>query len=169
MKSSPFVSLIIRSVLFTYLAMLGFNAQADQSNNNPAAIKNPNKDPQYPFCIFEGLTFNSAADVFSFNIEKTEDTAAGILRIRTLDCCIEGDKWTATLNGMRPNNKQSIATSDGNTIYFNGDAFLAPSNKAELQVSYNKGVDTFPAGMTVEICYSRNGAYGGDPLVVQPY
>lgn len=166
-------NLITQAVFLISMALFGAKAMAappeqSQSNNNPAAIKNPSKDPEYPFCMYESLTFNNATDIFSFDIARTEDTAAGTLRIRTEDCCIAGDRWTASLNGIQPANKESANTSDGNTSYFNGDAFLSPSKKAELKISYDKGVDTFPAGMTVEICYSRKGAHGGDPITVQP-
>jgi len=135
-----------------------------QSNNNPGALKAPKKTPDFPSCWYQVLTFYGPDDVFTFRVEKTENTAAGILRVQTKDCCIPGDQWTGEIVAEQPRFKTDVDTSDGNIYTFNGDANVAPFIAGTVMVSYAEGVDNWPAGMTVEFCYSRERADGLDEL-----
>lgn len=150
--------------------LMGTSAMAiddnGQSNNNPGALKAPDKTPDFPSCWTQSLTFYSAGDVFTFHVEKTEDTAAGILRVQTLDCCLVGDLWKSELLAEKPRFKTDTATGDGNTATFSGDAYVAPFNAGTVTVSYDGGTDVFPAGMTVEFCYSRERADGMDEISI---
>lgn len=138
----------------------------DQSNNGPGALKSPNKTPDFPTCYTIGGTFFSADDVISCAVAKTEDTAAGILRVRTVDCCIPGDEWQADIAADKPRWKTDVGISDGNTTTFNGDAYVAPFNAGVVEISYSEGTDIFAAGMTIEICYSRERDDGADELSI---
>ena len=149
--------------------LLGMSAAAiaddhDQSNNGPGAIKAPNKTPEFPTCYYIGASFSSADDVVSCSVAKTEDTAAGILRVRTRDCCIPGDEWQSDIIADQPRWKTDIGIGDGNTSTFTGDAYVGPFVAGVVEVSYFQGVDVFGAGMTIEICYSRENEDGSNEL-----
>jgi hypothetical protein len=119
-------------------------------------MKAPNKDAEFPTCYYSGeVRFYDPNDIYSCTISKTEDTAAGILRVRTQDCCVEGDEWQADIMSDKPRWKTDIGIGDGSTTSFSGDAFVGPFNAGVVEISYFQGVDIFSAGMYVEFCYSR--------------
>jgi hypothetical protein len=162
---------IITSAMATVLAFGITTAFADdhgQSNNNPGALKAPNKTPEFPSCWLQSATFYSAEEVLSFHVAKTEDTAAGILRVRTQDCCIAGDEWQAEIVADQPRFNTDAAVGDGSTATFTGDAYVAPFIAGNVNISYDSGVDIFPAGMTIEFCYSREREDGLDELSITP-
>jgi hypothetical protein len=137
----------------------------DQSNNGPGAFKAPNRDAEFPTCYYTGeVRFITPDDVYLCHIAKTEDTAAGILRVRTQDCCIPGDHWQADIVADRPRWKTDIGIGDGNIDTFTGDAFVGPFNAGTVEFSFVEGVDVFSAGMFVEICYSRERDDGFEEL-----
>jgi hypothetical protein len=163
---------LLKYMLVLCVAFFGFSIQASadvgggQSNNAPGALKSPVHDPAFPSCWTYNATFLSAGDVLTFDIEKTEDTAAGIIRVQTRDCCIVGDEWQADIMSRKPRFKSDVATGDGNTSTFTGDAYVAPFNAGTVDITYSAGVDAFAAGMTVEICYSREREDGNDELII---
>ena len=151
---------------FLSLALLAPMAFSQgQSNNAPGAVKNSKGTPEFPFCRNFPLEFNSASDTRTFAVKKNNNVAAGILRVRTRDCCIVGDEWQSEIIARKPNNKSDFAISDGNITTLNGAAILAPFIQGNITISYHQGVDFFPAGMEVEICYSRS-ADSGDPVSI---
>jgi hypothetical protein len=151
-------------------ALLGLSAAAiaddhDQSNNGPGAIKAPKKTPEFPTCYYVGAVFESADDVVSCSVAKTEDTAAGILRVRTADCCILGDLWQSEILADQPRWQTDVGVGDGSSAY-SGDAYVGPFVAGVVEVSYFDGTDIFPAGMTIEICYSRENEDGSNELAI---
>lgn len=99
------------------------------------------------------LVFSGPTDNFTFYVEKAQK--AGDLTVDTRDCCIVGDNWTVTLNPDQPKNKDTSAIGDGNTSTFSGAATVHPWVRGTVMVSYDSGVDVWPAGMEVRFTYSQ--------------
>mmetsp|Transcript_8302 Transcript_8302/g.13135 ORF Transcript_8302/g.13135 Transcript_8302/m.13135 type:complete len:170 (-) Transcript_8302:151-660(-) len=134
-----------------------------QNNNAPGALTSAKLEPEYPFCSFKTLGFSSADDEFTFQVQKAEGEAAGILKVDVKDCCIPGDKWGIEIDAQGNNDVSGVG--DGETSDYSGDAAVAPLTKGTVKISYVEGVDEFPAGMDVKFCSSRAGK-NGDPIVV---
>ena len=95
------------------------------------------------------LAFFGPDDVFVFDIEKGR--GAGNLVVDTKDCCLPGDQWRVDFFTEEPADAESdpVGIGDGNTVAFSGAAYAAPFVRGQVEVSYDSGVDRFPAGMTV--------------------
>lgn len=165
-----FQSIVLVSALFCVLAVsfaagesIRGRALDSQRNNAPGALINPKWDPEYPYCSFSSLVFYSADDVFTFEIEKNQDTAAGILKVEVMDCCVPGDKWAIMIDGQ--GNKDDTGVGNGSIYEFTGETAVAPFVRGTVAISYAQGVDMFPAGMNVQFCYSREGK-NGQPIMV---
>lgn len=102
------------------------------------------------------LTFNSASQTFTFLIEKAQ--GAGSLIVDTRDCCISGDKWKVVVDPTLPRaeNKDATGVGSGSTVLFSGSAATLPYIKGGVVVSYDSGVNVFPASMTVRFAYSKD-------------
>lgn len=111
----------------------------------------------------EVLNFTSADQTFSFNVSKAGD--AGRLTVDTKDCCLNGDLWTVDIDTALPAAaKYDVsATGDGSTSEFSGPATVKPFISGCVTVSYDSGVDNFPAGMEVRFDYSEP-----DGMIIEP-
>ncbi len=112
------------------------------------------------------LNFNTAHDTFQYYVDVANATKP--LKASTEDCCIANDKWAVvleSLNGANP----ALGTAPivktkagtGSTTAFTGNLGLANpgvasfNGRALAMVYYARGVNTFPAGMTVR--FSSDG------------
>jgi hypothetical protein len=101
------------------------------------------------------LTFSSATDTFTFGVDKAGGDA-GDLTVDTRDCCIEGDLWEVTFDTAQPANPANDVTAVGNgsTAAFSGAATAHPFIRGDVTVSYDSGVDIFPADVCVRFQYT---------------
>ena len=101
------------------------------------------------------VQFNAAGDTPTFEISKAQ--GAGELMVDTRDCCIAGDKWKLVVDPNRPRaaKKDATGTGDGNIVLFSGAAATMPFVAGAVTISYDSGVDVFPAGMEVRFVYSK--------------
>jgi len=102
------------------------------------------------------LGFLGPTDTHSFYVEKAQK--AGDLTVEVQDCCIPGDNWTVDLNPAQPKNKDTSGTGDGNISTFSGAATVHPWVRGTVTVSYDQGIDMWPAGMWVKFTYSQASA-----------
>lgn len=167
MRSLKYILTILVCSIFFGFSVQAFADENSQSNNSPGALKAPHKTPDFPVCWIDYLSFYGPADVFSYYVERTNGTAAGILRVRTLDVGIPGDLWQAEIDADIPKHKFDVNVGDGNTSTFSGDTFVAPFKKGMVFITYAEGVDVWTAGMYVEICYSRERKDEQDELIVE--
>jgi hypothetical protein len=102
------------------------------------------------------LDFWGPGDTYTFGIEKARGT--GDLTVDTQDCCMVGDRWRVDLMPNQPASpkKQIFAIGDGNIYDFSGEATGHPWVRGNVVVSYDSGVDVFPAGMWVRFEYSKD-------------
>ena len=105
------------------------------------------------------LTFYGPDDTHSFYVGKAQK--AGDLTVDTMDCCIVGDQWTVDLNPDQPKNKDTSGTGDGSIGLpgviesWSGAATVHPWVRGTVTVSYDSGIDMWPAGMWVRFTYSQ--------------
>ena len=99
------------------------------------------------------LTFNGPDDTFTFDVCKA--WKAGDLTVSTMDCCVVGDCWRVDLNPVDPLYKDTYGIGDGTIDAFTGAATVHPWVRGTVTVSYDHGVDMWPAGMTVKFIYSN--------------
>jgi hypothetical protein len=128
-------------------------ASAGESNVMDPELAASSPPPSGPTSQTYNLVFSGPGDTHSFYVEKAQK--AGDLTVDTMDCCIVGDNWTVTLNPDQPKNKDTSGTGDGNTSTFSGAATVHPWVRGTVTVSYDAGVDIWPAGMTVRFTYSQ--------------
>jgi hypothetical protein len=102
------------------------------------------------------LVFGGPDDTYTFGVEKAR--GAGDLTVDTRDCCIVGDRWRVDLMPNQPSDpKDQVAgVGDGSTGDFTGDATSHPWIGGNVVVSYDSGVDRFPAGMWVRFQYTKD-------------
>ena len=132
------------------LTVVGLSAMATQDCNQGCAGNGP--PTPGPTEVTFDLVFNTADDTFTFTVDKAQ--RAGDLTVDTLDCCIAGDLWRVDLEASQPANQSETGIGDGNTSEFSGAATGSPWVHGTVTVSYESGVDVFPAGMTVRFRYS---------------
>lgn len=101
------------------------------------------------------VTFSGPGDTFTFDISKAQ--GAGELMVDTRDCCIPGDKWKVVVDPTRPRAaiKDATGTGDGNTTINSGSAVTMPFVSGAVTLSYDSGVDVWPAGMMIRFVYSK--------------
>lgn len=131
-------------------------AFAGEPTNVPGPGTADTPPPPGPTSQTFWLTFWGPTDTFTFYVEKAQK--AGDLTVDTRDCCIVGDNWTVTLNPAQPKNKDTSGTGDGNISTFSGAATVHPWVRGTVTVSYDSGVDVWPAGMEVRFTYSQASA-----------
>jgi len=131
-------------------------AFAQESNVMDPELAASTPPPPGPTSQVFYLTFLGPTDTHSFYVEKAQK--AGDLTVDTRDCCIVGDNWTVDLNPDQPKNKDTSGTGDGNISTFSGAATVHPWVRGTVTVSYDSGVDIWPAGMEVRFTYSQASA-----------
>jgi hypothetical protein len=101
------------------------------------------------------ITFAAPGNTFTFEISKAQ--GAGQLMVDTRDCCIAGDKWKLVVDPNLPRaaKKDAAGTGDGSTTIFSGSAVTMPFVAGTVTVSFDSGVNVFPAGMSVRFAYSK--------------
>lgn len=134
------------------LAAVALSAMATQDCNQGCAGNGP--PVAGPTEVLAFLSFDSADQTHSFTVDKAQK--AGTLTVDTLDCCISGDCWKVTLDATQPSNQSAEGVGDGNTSTYSGAASVGPWVHGTVTVSYDHGVDVFPAGMTVRFTYSQH-------------
>ena len=106
--------------------------------------------------VITEVTFASADDVFHIDVEKAR--GAGALTADTSDCCVEGDIWRVDIHPDQPANPANAVTGIGNGSIseFSGAATAAPFVRGCVEISYEEGVDDFPALMSTRLRYSKS-------------
>lgn len=101
------------------------------------------------------ITFWNADDTYEFAVEKAQ--GAGDLTVDTADCCIAGDLWRVDLAPSQPANPANKVTGigSGEINVWSGKATAHPWVRGKVVVSYESGVDAFPAGMCVRFQYTK--------------
>jgi hypothetical protein len=150
---------VIMSLSFSSIALADdSNPNAHGGNENAQGANRQNGGPADPVVV--PLTFWSADDVASF-VVSTEGRNA-TLAVDTLDCCIAGDSW-----GIRIIDKNGVteACGSGSTSEFSGTAVNRNlvNKEAVVEVFYCGGVDSFPAGLTVQFRWS-GPAFSVEPI-----
>lgn len=143
--------LIMTSLPLTLLAMALVTLTSHAAGPN-SAMSTAMAPPSGPTEVVYELTFNGPDDTFTFTVEKAQK--AGDLTVETLDCCLEGDMWRADLNPVDPEDKDTYGVGDGNIDTWSGTAEVHPWIRGTVTVSYEEGVDTWPATMWVKFSYS---------------
>lgn len=101
------------------------------------------------------LELEGPDDILTFEIEKAQ--GAGQLTVDTQDCCILGDLWMVDIDPMQPAaaNKNGAGLGDGTTLW-SGGAVSMPFVRGLVTVSYDSGVDVFPAHLYIRFVYSKS-------------
>ena len=146
-------NLLTLGLSLSLLALVGVSAVATQDCNSGCAGQGDGRPEPGPTDVEFLLSFSDADDTHSFAVEKAQK--AGDLTVDTLDCCIPGDLWRVDLVSSQPNAATS-GTGDGSITEFSGAATGHPWVTGVVTVSYDSGVDVFPAGMTVRFHYSQS-------------
>jgi hypothetical protein len=101
------------------------------------------------------LAFENADQTYTFDVVKAQ--GAGDLTVDTSDCCIHPDFWRATIDSALPANAANDVSGLGDGDFgFSGAATAHPFISGAVTVSYDHGVDIFPAGMCVRFTYSKS-------------
>jgi hypothetical protein len=110
------------------------------------------------------IVFYSADDVYVIDVEKAQ--GAGDLIVDTMDCCVPGDKWKVVVSEPNGNAaKTETGVGDGSNSEYTGAATAHPFVRGTVTVSYDSGVDIFPAGMQVRLRYTKDtGMIVGAPV-----
>lgn len=106
------------------------------------------------------VTFASASDTFTFDISKAQ--GAGQLIVDTRDCCIAGDKWKIVVDPNLPHAaiKDATGTGDGSTTLYSGGAATMPFVAGAVTLSYDSGVDVWPASLEIRFAYENAKSTG---------
>lgn len=96
------------------------------------------------------MEFNSPDDVLKFDVKASGD---GVLKVDTMDCCVEGDVWGLKAKSIKPKAKDQ-ACGSGSVSVFSGEVSLPSFRKGSLRLYYCSGVDLFPAVMTIRFSYT---------------
>jgi hypothetical protein len=101
------------------------------------------------------IVFANATETFTFDVVKAQ--GAGALTVETSDCCIHPDFWRATIDTALPSNPGNDVSEVGDGQFgFSGAATAHPFISGAVTVSYDSGVDIFPAEMCVKFTYSKS-------------
>jgi hypothetical protein len=105
------------------------------------------------------LTFSSAGETFVFDVFPLEN---GSLKVQTEDCCVPGDIWRVGINrnGTGFIGRSNAGTGDTDTFTGKASKDAQAGNPYVVIVSYDQGVDLFPAGM--DVCFE------GAALISEP-
>ncbi len=120
------------------------------------------------------LSFNSADDIFIYDVTVTGTHPDTRLKVSTQDCCIAGDEWGIQLiqSGFGPHEgTPPSGCGKGSTTSYQGGRNTpigATTKTVRVIVSYCRGVDSFGAGMNVRFI-GTNDAPTVSPVLVQHY
>jgi hypothetical protein len=105
------------------------------------------------------LSFFSAGETFVFDVLPLTN---GSLKVKTQDCCVPGDIWRAGVNenGTGFIGRSNAGTGDTDTFTGKVTKDAQAGNPYVVIVSYDQGVDLFPAGM--DVCF-EGAAIVSDP------
>jgi hypothetical protein len=97
-----------------------------------------------------GLTFESAGQTFVFDVLSLKN---GSLKVQSQDCCVPGDIWRVGVNqnGTGFIGRSNAGTGDTETFTGKVTKDTEAGNPYVVIVSYDQGVDDFPAGM--DVCF----------------
>jgi hypothetical protein len=118
------------------------------------------------------LSFAAATDTFTFDVAKVQ--GAGDLTVQTGDCCIHPDYWLATIDAALPANSANDGTGLGDGQGgLSGAVTAHPFISGSVTISWDSGVNIFPAGMCVSFTYSKSPgveitAPAGATLITSP-
>lgn len=123
--------------------------------------------------VITAHTFNSADDVLLFDVTVAGTHPDTQLKVSTADCCILGDEWgVSLLTDTYAPHEGTPPTGCGNgTGSFSGGRNTpigAATTTIRVMVFYCRGVDTFPAGMSVRFIGTNNPT-SVTPTLVQHY
>jgi hypothetical protein len=96
--------------------------------------------------VEKDIGFKSASEVMVYKINLP---AGATLAVQVLDCCIPGDIWRAEIYESYPELKAATQGDGSITNWSSPAKATISSGVAYVVVKYVKGVDIWPAGMSV--------------------
>jgi hypothetical protein len=119
-------------------------------------------------------TFGDADEILVYDVTVTGTHPDTRLKVSTMDCCIAGDEWGIQLiqTGYAPQEgTPPSGCGNGSTTGFSGGRNTpigATTKTVRVILSYCRGVDIFPAGMSIRFI-GTNNAPVVSPVLVAHY